>query len=319
MNNTLIESNENISNQHAQDLQDYVNDYHFQANLDTQATQDEGAVHQTDTLYVDKIFSQASEHGERDSEFSSDERDALPTWVPSREIARLPTKIHKDNILTRSQRSNILKNEPRNTNISYNPLAMDKRIWRLLPSHAKELDKVLAKVAYRTSAALRLLDNVLKSVYVSKPPHSDQDMLQAWSLIEGLLTNTRALLLDLLSFINQNRRDQAIKVLSPSYNPPADNEEVFSQDLSSLIEKENATNKFISEALRNKSHASNGRGNTSYNYRPTSSRNNYKFNQYGRNKRNNYWFYNRNSNNWGNGQRGGSTTFQSRLTQENQQ
>ncbi|CAG8801437.1 16483_t:CDS:1, partial [Dentiscutata erythropus] len=52
---------------------DYVNDQHSQTNLNTQATQDKGAIQHTDTLYGDEIFSQASEHSEQDSNFSSDE------------------------------------------------------------------------------------------------------------------------------------------------------------------------------------------------------------------------------------------------------
>ncbi|CAG8589853.1 2101_t:CDS:2, partial [Racocetra persica] len=125
-------------------------------------TQDKSAIQYTDTLYVDKIFSQASEYSKQDSDFSSDKCEALPTWFPTREIACLPTKIHKENILTKSQHLNIFKNEPRNANISYNPL---------------KLDKMLAKVLYKISAALWLLDNVLKSVYTSKPLYTDQDRL----------------------------------------------------------------------------------------------------------------------------------------------
>ncbi|CAG8821639.1 2201_t:CDS:2, partial [Gigaspora rosea] len=42
---------------------------------------------------------------------------------------------------------------------------------------------------------------------------------------------------------------------------PLDTDEVFGEDLKDLVERENATNKFINEALRNKARASN-RSNT---------------------------------------------------------
>ncbi|CAG8810748.1 15439_t:CDS:2, partial [Cetraspora pellucida] len=91
---------------------------------------------------------------------------------------------------------------------------------------------------------------------------SDHDIYQAWAFIEGLYKNIRVLLFDSLSYINQARRDQAIKTILSSYNPLAENNEVFNQDLNTLIEKKNTTNKFITEALRNKRHVSSKRDNT---------------------------------------------------------
>ncbi|CAG8458230.1 17477_t:CDS:2 [Racocetra persica] len=117
---------------------------------------------------------------------------------------------------------------------------------KLLSSNTKATNKILANVLYRISAALHLLDNVLKAVYTSKPLQTDQDTHQTWALI----------------------KDQAIRTISHSITYSRSNK-VFNQYLKALIEKENATNKFILEALRNKSCASRRRSNTSYNNRQT--------------------------------------------------
>ncbi|CAG8643871.1 558_t:CDS:2, partial [Racocetra persica] len=154
------------------------------------------------------------------------------------------TKIHKDNMLSKEQRAAILKQEPRNFNIKYLLLTMNKRIWKLLSPQSRESDKVIAKISYRTSAVLCLLDNVLRALYQSKPPNSDYSVLQAWEDIETSFTNTQTLLFDtLLHYLLLMTRDGN------------------REDLKDLVERENATNNFINKAFRNKAHALN-RSNT---------------------------------------------------------
>ncbi|CAG8815755.1 22745_t:CDS:2 [Gigaspora margarita] len=75
--------------------------------------------------------------------------------------------------------------------------------------------------------------------------------LQAWNCIELSLKDTRALLLDNLSYINDLRRQQSLKVISPNYTLSSKREEVFEDDLSSIIERENATNKLFNKAADN--------------------------------------------------------------------
>ncbi|CAG8791722.1 1419_t:CDS:2, partial [Racocetra persica] len=67
----------------------------------------------------------------------------------------------------------------------------------------------------------------------------------------------RTLLLDVLSFINDSRWQQVLKTISQNYQNPLDADEVFRKDLKNLVERENITNNFINEALRNKAHVSN--------------------------------------------------------------
>ncbi|CAG8582884.1 7892_t:CDS:10 [Gigaspora margarita] len=138
------------------------------------------------------------------------------------------TKIHKDNLLAKTARTNILKEQPRNAEIKYEAPTMDKRIWKLMSPQAKETDKLLSKIAYRSSATL------------------------PWHYVETSLKDTRALLLDTLSYINDLRRQQSLKVILPNYTPPSGKEEVFGDDLEPIIEKENSTNKLFDKAAESR-------------------------------------------------------------------
>ncbi|CAG8487830.1 11864_t:CDS:2 [Gigaspora margarita] len=137
------------------------------------------------------------------------------------------TAIYKDNLLSKSTRTEIFKEQPRNAQIKYEAPHMDKRIWKLMSPQAKETDKLLSKVAYYT----------------------------------------RALLLDNLSYINNLRRQQSLKVISPNYTPSSEREKVFGDNLNSIIERKNATNKHFNKAANNhKKQQQNYKGNIS---RPT--------------------------------------------------
>ncbi|CAG8846925.1 6882_t:CDS:1, partial [Racocetra persica] len=45
------------------------------------------------------------------------------------------------------------------------------------------------------------------------------------------------------------RKNNTIKSISPEYNPTNENDKVFRQDLKTIIENKNVTNKFIQQAL----------------------------------------------------------------------
>ncbi|CAG8514223.1 3817_t:CDS:1 [Racocetra persica] len=68
------------------------------------------------------------EFSEQESELGFNDLDIPTTWAPSGEMSQFPTNIHKGKTLSKEQRSSILRNEPRNANIKYNPPAIDKRI-----------------------------------------------------------------------------------------------------------------------------------------------------------------------------------------------
>ncbi|CAG8823075.1 34265_t:CDS:2, partial [Gigaspora margarita] len=157
----------------------------------------------------------------------------------------------------------ILKEQPRNAQIKYEASHMDKRIWKLISLQAKETDKLLSKVAYRSSATLRPLDNTLRAIYYTKPD-TNLEALQAWNCIESSLKDTKVLLLDNLSYINDLRRQQSLKVISPNYTLSSEKEKVFGDDLNSIIERENATNKLFNKAANNhKKQYQNYKGNVS--------------------------------------------------------
>ncbi|CAG8805010.1 382_t:CDS:2, partial [Gigaspora margarita] len=111
-------------------------------------------------------------------------------WIPTDEMLNFTTTIHKDNLLSKSTRAEILKEQPRNAQIKYEAPHMDKRIWKLMSLQAKETDKLLSK--------------------------------------------------------------QSLKVIFPNYTPSSEREEIFGDDLNSIIEIENATNKLFNKAVDNR-------------------------------------------------------------------
>ncbi|CAG8787085.1 39063_t:CDS:2 [Gigaspora margarita] len=176
-----------------------------------------------------------------DSDYENLDNNA---WFPTGEMHCLPTKIHKDSLLPKTTRTEILKNQPCNSEIEYEAPSMNKRIWKLMSLQAKETNKLLAKVAYRSSAILRPLNNSLKAIY-NMNPDNNNEALMAWEYIETALKDTRSLLLDSLSYTNKLQKQQSLKIISPNYAPPSDRKEVFGKELGSIIEKENTTNKLF--------------------------------------------------------------------------
>ncbi|CAG8827656.1 14_t:CDS:1, partial [Racocetra persica] len=126
----------------------------------------------------------------------------------------------------------------------------------------KKTDRTLSRVFYRTSVVLCLIENILKSVYMSKPSEAEYEAYQVWSMIKISLRNVKILLLNSLSYINKARQDNTIKIISPDYNLANENEKVFNQDLRSLIENKNAMNNFINQAFRFKNHTLFNRSST---------------------------------------------------------
>ncbi|KAF0541066.1 hypothetical protein F8M41_005908 [Gigaspora margarita] len=184
-----------------------------------------------------------------DSDYENLDNNA---WFPTGEMRCLPTKIHKDSLLPKTMRTEILKNQPHNSEIKYEAPSMDKRIWKLISPQAKETDKLLAKVAYP-------------------------------------LKDTRSLLLDSLSYTNELRKQQSLKVILPNYAPPSDREEVFGEELGSIIEKENTTNNLFDKAADSHKRQQYQKNK----FKPTYIKSNPRF---GRVQRGNYWTYNRTQN-----------------------
>ncbi|CAG8820043.1 13666_t:CDS:2 [Gigaspora margarita] len=87
------------------------------------------------------------------------------TWIPTGKMLNLLTRIHKKNLLSQSFK---------NAEIKYKAPTIDKQIWKLMLTHAKNTDKLLAKIAYRSSAVLQPLDNSLRAIYNSKPENNTE-------------------------------------------------------------------------------------------------------------------------------------------------
>ncbi|CAG8608830.1 15905_t:CDS:2 [Cetraspora pellucida] len=145
------------------------------------------------------------------------------TWQPSNKMHNLSTKIFKNNLLPSDERKSILQTHTCNKHINFKPPAMDRGLWKYMPRNSRENDKQFAKISYRTSAALSL---------------------DLWKALEQSLLDTRALILNSLSFTNEIRCNEAIKYISPTYQPAYEQEKVFGPtELRDTLEKENAKNK----------------------------------------------------------------------------
>ncbi|GBC31370.2 hypothetical protein GLOIN_2v1471446 [Rhizophagus irregularis DAOM 181602=DAOM 197198] len=95
---------------------------------------------------------------------------------------------------------------------------------------AKKQDKNIRRVIYKVSSAIRPIDNTLRMVYASKPESTDGETYKTWLQMEQTVLNSRALILDALSFANELRREQALKAtISPNYQRPIGKEEVFGE------------------------------------------------------------------------------------------
>lgn len=131
----------------------------------------------------------------------------------------------------------------------FDPPIMDKKIWSSMPRAAKDQDKNLRRVVYKVSSAVRPIDNTLRMVYASKPESTEGETYKTWLQLEQTVLNTRALVLDALSFTNELHQEQALKAtISPSYQRPVGKEEVFGEDLNETIKNENEANKLLNDA-----------------------------------------------------------------------
>ncbi|POG80704.1 hypothetical protein GLOIN_2v1471446 [Rhizophagus irregularis DAOM 181602=DAOM 197198] len=153
------------------------------------------------------------------------------TWtqIPGSPQERCRTFLQK-NLLSQSTRKIILQSEPRNRDISFDPPIMDKKLWNSMFKPAKKQDKNIRRVIYKVSSAIRPIDNTLRMVYASKPESTDGETYKTWLQMEQTVLNSRALILDALSFANELRREQALKAtISPNYQRPIGKEEVFGE------------------------------------------------------------------------------------------
>ena len=146
---------------------------------------------------------------------------------------------------------------------------MDKKLWTNMPRYAKEQDKMLRRMAYKVSSAIRPIDNTLRMVYSSKPNSEEGNQYKAWVHLEQTVLNTRALVLDSLSYTNELRREQALKsTISPTYQKPSGKEEVFGEDLNETVKVENKVNKLLNDAFWQKKRSKQSKSQTiSINFR----------------------------------------------------
>ncbi|CAG8538384.1 36198_t:CDS:10 [Gigaspora margarita] len=123
-------------------------------------------------------------------------------WIPTGIMAELTMNIYKENSLLQHERQVLLQAYPRNKNIKFNPLSMDKQIISHISKQAHSINKVLSKLAYKFSSPLCPLDLAIKHIYKTKPSNKDQDSLVSWKYLEETLLSTRLLILDVLSALN---------------------------------------------------------------------------------------------------------------------
>ena len=63
------------------------------------------------------------------------------TWVAPDDMQNLPTHISKDNLLSQASCSTILRTEPCNREISFEPSVMDKKLWSNMSRFLKNMTK----------------------------------------------------------------------------------------------------------------------------------------------------------------------------------
>jgi hypothetical protein len=191
-----------------------------------------------------------------EDEYDINEESDINSWTASGPMVDLPTEVYRGNILEPLVRKQILQAEPRNKQISFVPLKMEQRMLNVMPKSDKETDKNFSKLLYRFSAAIRLIDNTLRIVYATKPEEESGERYDTWVQLEQTVLNSRALVLDALSFGNDLRRELALKNLSPNYKRPTTQRGVFGDDLSNLVKDENELNKLFNDAAYQRRRAS---------------------------------------------------------------
>ncbi|POG72320.1 hypothetical protein GLOIN_2v1840614 [Rhizophagus irregularis DAOM 181602=DAOM 197198] len=177
------------------------------------------------------------------------------TWTASGPMANLPTEIYCGNSLEPAVKKKIFQAEPRNKDISFTPLKMEQRMLSVMSRFDKETDKNYSRLLYKTSSVLRPIDNTLRMVYASKPTEDTGDSYESWLQLEQTVLNSRALLLDALSYGNDLRRELALKNLSSNYRKPTGQRGVFGEKLPELVQQENELNKLFNEAAFQKKRA----------------------------------------------------------------
>ncbi|CAG8711692.1 3236_t:CDS:10 [Cetraspora pellucida] len=183
---------------------------------------------------------------EEDSQASDEERDFTnddsTTFMPTGEIEKLPTRIYKDNKLPTDTRQRLLQTFPRNTFIKFTPPPMDKELLKRMQKESKDTDKILQRVSYQTSSSLRPLDCAIKMLYQTKPNSENKQALEAWEYMELSLLSMCSLLLDSLSYISEQRQEQAIKCINPDHQTKTEVETLFADKLMELVIEDEASN-----------------------------------------------------------------------------
>jgi hypothetical protein len=201
-------------------------------------------------------------------------------------MSSLPTEIYDENSLEPAVRKQILQAEPRNKAISFSPLKMEQRMLSVMSRSDKETDRNYSKLLYRTSSVLRPIDNSLRIVYASKPSEEEGDTYESWRHLEQTILNSRALLLDTLSYGNSLRKDLALKSLSPNYKKRPTERGVFGKGLSDLVQEENNLNKLYTDAafLKKKAQQLSASKSPTITFKPASSTNQSSYNNNNRNR-----------------------------------
>ncbi|KAF0458655.1 hypothetical protein F8M41_000922 [Gigaspora margarita] len=170
------------------------------------------------------------------------------SFIPTGKMGKLPTKIYKELKLPNETRQHILQTFPRNALIKFTPPPMDKKLAKRMRKEAKEIDKTLQRVSYRTSSILRPLDNAIRTLYQTKPDTQNKQALEICEYMETSLLSSRTLLLDSLSYISEQREEHTIKCIYPTHQTKSDVERLFAEKLKDIIKAKNEETKFFNDA-----------------------------------------------------------------------
>ncbi|CAG8783896.1 23784_t:CDS:1, partial [Dentiscutata erythropus] len=177
------------------------------------------------------------------------------SFIPMGEMDKLSSKIYKENKLSNETHQHLLQTFPRNTLIKFSQPPMDKELARQMRKEAKDVDKTLQCVSYRTSSILRPLDNAIRTIYQTKPDPQNEQATETWEYMELSLLATRTLFLDSLLYISEQCEKNAIKCLYPTYQLKSEVEPLFTDKLKDVIKNKNEEAKFFNDALWQNKHA----------------------------------------------------------------
>ncbi|KAF0455120.1 hypothetical protein F8M41_001497 [Gigaspora margarita] len=204
-----------------------------------------------------------------DQQISDDEHESYnensTSFIPMGEMVKLPNKIYKKNKLPNEVRQHLLQTFPRNALIKFAPPPMDKELAKRMRKEAKDIDKTLQRVSYRSFSVLR--PSIMQFAhYIKLNQISRMNKLQK----PGSIWNCHYLQQEhyywIPYHISEQREEHAIKCIYPTHQPKSEVDLLFANKLKDVIKAKNEETKFFNDAVWQNKHAQLNQ--TGYKHKP---------------------------------------------------